>query len=159
MGCALHMVNSPFWCDSELQFLGRRLRGYLGLEQYYRLKIAVYLLITVRRRSCGEVVFSQACVKNSVHWWGCLPDTPPRQADTPLGRQPPLWQADALPDRQTPNPGQTPPLWQADNVPPSRRLLQRTVRILLECILVRHCENYLLRPDFSIPFDNSRVNL
>ena len=41
----------------------------------------------------------------------------PRQ--TPLGRHPA---------------GQTPP--QADTPPPSRQLLQRTVRILLECILV-----------------------
>ena len=42
--------------------------------------------------------------------------TSPSWADTPLGRQPP---------------GQTPP-------PPSRRLLQWTIRVLLECILVTH---------------------
>ena len=47
-------------------------------------KIYYFGFITVRKRSCGNVMFSQACVKNSVH----------------------------------------------------RRLLQRTVRILLECILV-----------------------
>ena len=60
-------------------------------------------IFTVRKRSCGKVMFSQACVS----------DTSPR-ADTP---------------------GQIPP-WQADTPHPSRRLLQRTARILLECILV-----------------------
>ena len=46
----------------------------------------------------GKVMFSQACVKNSVYRW----DVHPSWTDTP----------------------------------PPRRLLQRTVRILLECILV-----------------------
>ena len=41
-------------------------------------------LITIPKRSCGKVMFSQACVKNSVH-----------RGVHPLGRQPP---------------GQTPPL-------------------------------------------------
>ena len=49
-----------------------------------------------------------------------------RQADPP-GRCAPPW-ADA-PPWQTPTLGQTPP-------PPHRRLLQKTVCILLECILV-----------------------
>ena len=72
-------------------------------------------MFTVRKRSCGKVMFSQARVKNSVyggggvypsmHWGMC--QTPPR-ADTP-------------PPRHTPIP---------------RRPLQRTLRILLECILV-----------------------
>ena len=57
------------------------------------------------QRSCSKVIFSEACVKNSVHSRGvCLSacwDTPP-WADTTSGR----------------------------------RLLQWTVRILLECILV-----------------------
>ena len=52
-----------------------------------------------------------------------------------------VWQTPPLskhPRGQTPLlgkhlPGQTPP-------PPGRRLLQRTVRILLECILVTFCE-------------------
>ena len=52
-------------------------------------------------------------------------------ADTPLGRHPP-WQT---PPRQTSplhrHPGQTPPIWP----------LQRTVRILLECILVSQDNN------------------
>ena len=65
------------------------------------------------QRSCSKVIFSQACVKNSVHGGRgvCLSAC----WDTPPWTDPPH--------------GQTPP-------PPSRRLLQRTVRILLECILV-----------------------
>ena len=72
-------------------------------------------------------MFSQACVKNSVHGGGCvsqhaLGQTPPTQCM--LGYTPP---------------GQTTP--RADTPPPfrhipHRRPLQRTVRILLECILV-----------------------
>ena len=74
-------------------------------------------VITVPKRSCGKVMFSQACVKNSVHreevYTPPCADTPPRtdpptQVDTLLGRHP----------------------------HPIRRPLQRTVRILLECILV-----------------------
>ena len=62
--------------------------------------------ITVRKRSCGKVMFSQACVKNSVHkrrWctlhWADTPlgRNPPGQ--TPLGRHPP-W-AEPPPPRQT----------------------------------------------------------
>ena len=60
------------------------------------------LIFTVRKRSCGKVMFSQACVKNSVHGRRC---THP-QADPPL---------DKHPQANTPS-GRTPP--------PSRRLLQ-----------------------------------
>ena len=44
-------------------------------------------LVTVRKRSCGKVMFSQACIKNSVRGGGgrCTPV----RADTPLGRHPP----------------------------------------------------------------------
>ena len=55
----------------------------------------VRLIITIRKRSCGKVMFSQACVKNSVHREGV-----------------------------------------SARHHPSRRLLQRTARILLQCILV-----------------------
>ena len=80
------------------------------------------------QRSCGKVIFSEACVKNFVHRRGvCLGacwDTPP----PPHPGQTPPW-ADT-PQADTPRadtPRQTPS--------PSRRLLQRTLRILLECIL------------------------
>ena len=46
------------------------------------------LIITVRNSSYRKVLFSQVCVKNSVHGGGCtrLLDTPP---DTPPGHPPP----------------------------------------------------------------------
>ena len=87
------------------------------------------IIFTVRKRSCGKVMFSEVCVKNSVHREGrCSPpwvDTPLQGRHPLLGRHPP-W-ADT-PPRKTPPPGQTPHA--------SRQLLQWTVRILLECILV-----------------------
>ena len=67
--------------------------------------------------------------------------TPP-QADTPREDTP---RADTSPARhlqQTP-PWADTPLGQTPPPLPSRRLLQRTVRILLECILVFFNENYL----------------
>ena len=83
-------------------------------------------LITVRKRSFGKVMFSQACVKNSVHRGvrgRCTYPLPPAR-QMPPGQTPPL--------------GRHPPPW-ADVYPSVRRPLQRTVRILLECILVLHC--------------------
>ena len=83
------------------------------------------------QHSSGKVMFSQACVKNSVHWKGLSASvhagmhTP--RADSPLVRHPP-W---------SDTPGQTPP-W-LENTPSRaetpQRSLQRTVCILLECIL------------------------
>ena len=72
-------------------------------------------------------MFSQASV--ILFTWGCIPAC--TRADTPgqmLSDNPPP------PGRhwQTPPPGQTPPR----QTPLPRRPLQRTVRILLECILV-----------------------
>ena len=81
------------------------------LIQFYNGYLWNIFIITVRNSSCGKVMFSQACVKNSVHSGGvCLGP----QADTPLNRHPqtdtPL--ADTSlgrpPSRQTPH-GQTPP--------------------------------------------------
>ena len=88
----------------------------------------VLCLITVRKRSCGKVMFLHLSVSHSVHKGGvCLSacwDT-----HTSPGRHPPARHP----------PGQTPSL---DRHPtgqthtPSRRPLQWTVRILLECFLV-----------------------
>ena len=69
--------------------------------------------ITVRNSSCGKVMFSQACVKNSVHRRGVSARHPP-QADTPLARHPPWWadtprQADTLLPWADTSLGQTPP--------------------------------------------------
>ena len=44
--------------------------------------ISCPVIFTVRNISCGKAMFSQACVKNSVHS-GVYP-----RADTPLGRHP-----------------------------------------------------------------------
>ena len=102
-----------------------------GRNTYYMLNywkqdlIVLLFIFTIRKRSCRKVMFSQACVKKSVHGGVCIPSC--TGADTPLGRHPP---------RQTP-PGQT---------PPSRRLLQRTVRILLECIVIVTVFTYILGP-------------
>ena len=83
------------------------------------------VIFTFRNRSCGKVMFSQACVKNSVHRgreqrgevyippWA---DTPPSsQADTttpPADTTPPV-DTTTIPTRQTlpghHHPGQTPP--------------------------------------------------
>ena len=117
---------------------------------------------TIRKRSCGKVMFSQACVKNSVHGEKGVHSPSPGQtppADTPLWADTCLWadppyrhaHADTLQPRQTPQgrhplgrpptssntQGQTHSPW-ADNPlhPPDRRLMQRTVRIMLDCILV-----------------------
>ena len=130
-----------------------------------RLGTTYTLCIFTFLRSCGKVMFSQACVKNSVHreggvypsmhWGTHLPlpsacwdthhlgqtppwaditppwaDTPfPGQTPLPLGRHPSPW-------TDTPSPRQTYPLGRPP--PRPRRPLQRTVRILLECILVSH---------------------
>ena len=90
----------------------------LPVEVCFDSNFHIIFFITLRKRSCGRVMFSQACVKNSVHsgvyptmyWAGgvcisvctgrvCVADTPwadthPRQtpsswADTP--RQTPPW--------------------------------------------------------------------
>ena len=53
-----------------------------------------FSLFTIRKRSWGKVLFTQACVKNSVHRGGVYPSMP-------WGRQTP---------RQTPLLGQTLPL-------------------------------------------------
>ena len=127
--------------------------GYQPETYYYR-----------PQRSWAKVIFSQACVKNSVHRGGRVSaslhagipprtrQTPPDQAD-PLrpGRHPPPDQADHPgPGRHPPRPGrhplqtrQTPPRDQAAPLPSTRQtpayehtVYERPVRILLECILV-----------------------
>ena len=89
-------------------------------------------IFTVRNSNCGKEMFSQVFVKNSVHG-GCIPactwadthpwaNTPPGQ--TPLGQTPgPPWAG-------------TPPCPVPARIHPTRLPLQRTIRILLECILV-----------------------
>ena len=75
----------------------------------------LYLLPSATKLRVSRILSGGGGVCLSACW-----DTTP-QADTPtLGRHPPT-------------PGQTPP---GQTTPPPRRLLLRTVRILMECILV-----------------------
>ena len=99
-------------------------------------------IITVRNSSCGKVMFSQVSVCPQGR------GVQPLAGRQPLGRHPPAryppgrhtsW-ADTPPGQTHPlgrhtTPGQT-HLLRADTSPPPRWLLQRTVHILLECILV-----------------------
>ena len=110
---------------NEVTVQETNISGFFIMTINGRFLVYIYRL----QRSCGKVIFSQECVKNSVHREGVSASvhtgihTPPGrypQADNPLGRHP--------------TPRQTPPC--VDTPPPSRRLLLRTVRILLECILV-----------------------
>ena len=94
----------------------------------------------------GKVIFSEVCVKNSVHGGGCLSNcwdttppwdqagTPPDQAGTPPGQAAPPG------IRQTPlGPGR--PSWDQADPPPEQSMLgdtvnERAVCILMECNLV-----------------------
>ena len=73
-------------------------------------------------------MFSQACVKNSVHKGGGVSASVDTGIHTPQADTP--WAANVCWDTQPPK--QTPP----GRPPLPRRSLQRTVRILLECIVV-----------------------
>ena len=89
----------------------------------HRCLIGLKPIFTVRNSSCGKVMFSQACVRNSVHGGGRC---------TLIGQTHLLW-------THTPSLADTPFTHTHPNTPPDRRPrwpLQRMVRILLECILV-----------------------
>ena len=116
------------------------------------------------QRSWAKVIFSQACVKNSVHRGRRVSASvhagihPPGIRQTPLGadttplrtRQTPPEQADPPGPGRPPIPGRHPP--GADTIPPQTRqtplppgsrhqhtVYEWPVRILLECILVSSC--------------------
>ena len=123
---------------------------------------SVSLFITVRKRSCGKVMFSQACVKNSVHKEECPGPGPlgtvsrPRPRGSAQGGG--VQALGVLPwgcpgQGECPGPGGVqaqaqgvsssrprgvciPACTEADTPPPRRWVLVRTVRILPECILV-----------------------
>ena len=86
--------------------------------------------------SCGKVMFSQASVILFTEGVSAR-HHPAGQTPCPLGRHPP---------RQTPPPGKE------RHPPPCRRLLQRTVRILLECIVYffNHFSSYLCADGYDI---------
>ena len=124
---------------------------YHMLEKMYNvvrqiMYIVGFNICTVRKSSCGKVMFSQASVilfRGGVSQLS-LGQTPP-WADIPPGQTAPSpEQTYPSPGQTSPSPGQTSPPWAdtllADTSPradiPPRWPLQRTVRILLECILV-----------------------
>ena len=97
----------------------------------------------------GKVIFSQVCVKNSVHGGVYLGRYPPHQVHPPGPGTPP-WASTpprpgTSPDQvHPPGPG-TPP---RPGSPPEQCMLgdtgnKRAVRILLECILVFFCVRHL----------------
>ena len=105
-------------------------------QRIMKLRMVGFSIFTVRKRSYGEVMF-YSCLSVILFTGGCLPQcmlgytppsrhlpgqTPPRQ--TPLDRHP-LGRHRSRAD--TPH---------ADTPLPSRRPLQWTVPILLECFLV-----------------------
>ena len=145
--------------DEHLETLNMTsVRGLLQLHIYPHVN-TVYPHITYlppANEVCGKVIFSVACVKNSVHGKGGVPrHVPPGQVHPqvctpgrytpqvgtpwqvhPLGRYTP-WQVHlpwaGTPPRQVHPPGQV--------HPPEQYMLgdtgnKRAVRILLECILV-----------------------
>ena len=75
----------------------------------------VNLIITTRKRSLGKVIFSVACVKNSVHRGFASVHAripPPWQADPPRQGRPP-WQGRPPPGQGRPPPQGRPPLHSA----------------------------------------------
>ena len=115
-------------------------------------------------------MFSEACVKNSVHRGDVCPSA---CWDThSLGRQPPTGQTTPQADtpRQTPPctdtplgkhpPGRHPPLGRHHPTGQTpQRPLQRTVRILLECILVVLCEQRMITVWIYLSVFNSTSSL
>ena len=76
------------WPDVILRHL--RIHTHVFLKKYYNGCVKCFyfvgivnLIITIRKWSCGKVMFSQACVKNSVHRGGGV-----CQADISLGQTP-----------------------------------------------------------------------
>ena len=107
------------------------------------------------QRSWAKVIFSQVCVKNSVHGGGSASVHAgiPHPADQTHTPPPPRTRHHPPRTRHTTPPGpDTPPPWTRHTTPPppppGRRLQhtvnERPVRILLECILVYLCQ-YLQR--------------
>ena len=104
---------------------------------YFYIHELVFQLLPPANEVWGKVIFSVACVKNSVRGGVCLSacwNTTPPGADTPLDQTPP----EKTPPRADTPREQTPPRSRppGSRRPPDRRLLLRSVRILLECILV-----------------------
>ena len=110
----------------------------------------------------GKVIFSEACVKNSVHG-GCLlqvhagmpppwKQTPPGSSHPPRKQIPPWsrppWKQTHLPEADTPQEADTPHPW--EQTPPPQSMFgdmvnARVVRILLECNLVFFMRSHIVQ--------------
>ena len=122
----------------------------------FSLRISKVRLFYRPQRSCEGYVFTPVCLSTergdvflSACWDTILPGAgnppdqtrPPRNRNPPGTRPAPPQQTQSGPDQTRP-PGSSPPP-QDQTRPPSRQLLVRTVRILLECILVSCAFNQL----------------
>ena len=62
----------------DLKSFCRACGGNVPIRMLSELQISIQnpqqqlLLVTARNSSCGKVMFSQVCVKNSVHRWACV---------------------------------------------------------------------------------------
>ena len=98
-----------------------------------------YSMFYCPKRSWDKVIFSEACVKNSIHMGSLQGHTQGEVEGSGLGvfRSTPMEKVGGLAggvSRPRPKRLCIPPCTEADP-PTSRRLLLRSVRILLECIL------------------------
>ena len=90
-----YQAHELFPCACIARGLRAAEYNWIDLLKLVLFRETFHYIFTVRKRSCGKVMFLRACVKNSVHrgWVSTPPADPPGRhshwADTPLGRQPP----------------------------------------------------------------------
>ena len=63
------------------------LQNTTPLVHYYDSEVHIHTLVTIRKRSCGKVMFLHLSVSHSVHWGGGGVHRP-GQTRHPLGRHP-----------------------------------------------------------------------
>ena len=112
-------------------------------------------IVTVRKRSCGKVMFLPACVKNSVHMGGV--QAPAQGGVCPGGVQAHAKGVSSQGGDQAQGVC-VPACTEADT--PSRQLLLRLVRILLQCILVSKWIHRFSNVIFTLTFPkNALLNI
>ena len=121
-----------------------------GKEAESKFLVMIYNIYRVQR-SCGKVMFSQASVILFTVGGGHVSQHAlirhPSTGQTPPPRQTLPWADTSLPSACWDTP--TPPsaCW---DTPPPRRPLQRTVRTLLECILVMYENRFHIDQRFVV---------
>ena len=137
---------NPFVCILKV-FFSFKINDYCKSRQKLIRLLSTLTLITVRKRSCRKVIFSQACVKNSVHrgmfrpspLCVCLRGGPGPGPGGAWGGPGPGPGEVSAQGESRPRPGGGISQHALRQTPPSRWLLLQTVCILLECILVVMC--------------------